>query len=321
MAEKIYSGPDGVIQPRPLEQVLVYPVFSLVYRILCAIAIRLRFATAQRLAETAIGALIRPFRSIRLGTMSRFLGTARAPTTHVSYLDRQYVRYQGRMFCENLWLLSDHADDLFQRVHLRGEDHLRAAHTAGRGVLIACSHVGNWLLAPTLLSRLGFPVAVIAYKIPIAAAESHMTQIWARYDIAVSHPGRNSVRATRRAIDQNKVVIFAFDASVRPGDSSWMPFGDIAIMADPGPARLAQLMKCPILRLRVNPLPDGSTELILRPDKTEAGDDLMDTWLDELHDEVTSRPEIWWPWSFVRLGEATSINRQRKARYAAREAV
>lgn len=253
--------------------------------------------------------MIRPFRGLRLHAMKLFFGDRLTASDRIM-IDEAYIRYQGRILRESRSLLSISADQLRQNIELEGEEHLQAALDLGHGAVLVCTHVGNWLLAPALLSTAGYRVSAIAFEIPIRSIEAHMQQIWTRYGITIAHPGRDSVRAAKKALDRNEILIIAYDASVRPADSVWMPFGDISIQADPGPSRLARLLKAPILRMHVRPLADARSVVIVRPDRTGESEDLMTAWLMELHDEVSAHPDLWWPWSFVRLSSRSTVVRE-----------
>jgi len=250
--------------------------------------------------------MVRPFRQIRIDAMQRFFRSSGKTKEDCASIDDKYLNYQARLLVENVRLLTILPEQLQKSVRLEGEQHIRRALQDGQGVLLVCTHVGNWLLAPALLSTLGYEVSAIAYEIPISAIEDHMQQIWKRYSISIAHAGRDSVRAARKALGLNNVLIMAFDASVRPSKNEWMPFGNIAISADPAPARIASLLNVPILRMRICPKSESETSLIIQPDRADPGNP-MPTWLAELHEEVSDHPELWWPWSFVRLGDRSSL--------------
>jgi hypothetical protein len=160
-----------------------------------------------------------------------------------------------------------------------------------------------------MLSLLGFRVAGIAYEIPIRSVGKHMQRIWARYSITVSYVGRESVRAAKRALDRQSILMMAFDASVRPGESRWMSFGDCALLADPGPARVVSLMNVPTLRVRVQPEAEMKNLLTIEPAMPQEGDP-MTAWLHSLHQEVSRNPHLWWPWSVVQLADQSLLLRE-----------
>src|SRR5690606_28731719 len=47
-------------------------------------------------------------------------------------------------------------------LRIEGEEHLKAAHARGKGVIIYSAHLGNWEWLGAILSFLGYPVTAIA---------------------------------------------------------------------------------------------------------------------------------------------------------------
>jgi KDO2-lipid IV(A) lauroyltransferase len=241
--------------------------------------------------------------------MAAFFASENAKSRDCVQTDEAYLDYQARLLVENVRLLSISPDEFRKRVRIEGEDCLQNALRKGRGVILLFSHVGNWLLAPCMLSLLGHRVAGIAYEIPIRSVEQHMKRIWARYSITTSHVGRESVRAAKRALDRQSILLMAFDASVRPSRSQWMPFGEGALLADPGPARLTSLLNVPTLRVRVQP--EAAMKNLVTIEPVPPHDtDMMTSWLNTLHQEVSRNPHLWWPWSVVKLADRSLVPRE-----------
>jgi KDO2-lipid IV(A) lauroyltransferase len=73
----------------------------------------------------------------------------------------EVFRHFGRYLCE------------FFRMHrarprlvIEGRGHLEQSRAGGRGAILLTAHLGNWELGAVTLSRLGFPVSVIARTHP-----------------------------------------------------------------------------------------------------------------------------------------------------------
>ncbi len=277
---------------------------------------RLSDTHALTFARVTTAMMLRPFKSIRIKNMHRFLGARGYSFAQCETLDNESMRFQGRLFVENSRLLQMTPRQLQESVRLDGEENLQQALQRGRGALLVASHLGNWLLTATILSTVGYKVSGVAYEIPINSVEAHMKQIWKRYNISIAHVGRDSVRAAKKALELNQIFILVFEASVRPSENVWLPFGDVAIKVDPGPARLALMFHAPILMLRSRPLVGSGScvsiapemcldELMMKPHKNPEA--LMGKWLELLHRDVSARPEQWWPWSHIRLAEASIL--------------
>jgi lauroyl/myristoyl acyltransferase len=53
-------------------------------------------------------------------------------------------------------------EDLLNSVEVHGREHLEAALTKGRGVIITCTHIGNWELAAVVLAHWGHTLHAVA---------------------------------------------------------------------------------------------------------------------------------------------------------------
>ena len=74
---------------------------------------------------------------------------------------RSYLRY----WCESFRLPSWPTDDLVRRTRVVGEHHLRNPQVAGRGVVAALPHMGNWDWAGAWACATGMPLTTVAERL------------------------------------------------------------------------------------------------------------------------------------------------------------
>ncbi|UPK76933.1 phosphatidylinositol mannoside acyltransferase [Nocardioidaceae bacterium SCSIO 66511] len=74
---------------------------------------------------------------------------------------RSYLRYWGEVFRLSRW---SH-DDIFAGVEVENFHLLRDAHEAGRGVVGALPHMGNWELAGAWSCAMGIPLTAVAERL------------------------------------------------------------------------------------------------------------------------------------------------------------
>ncbi len=74
---------------------------------------------------------------------------------------RSYLRY----WCESFRLPSWPVDDLVRRTVVVGEQHLRGPQEAGRGVVAALPHMGNWDWAGAWACATGMPLTTVAERL------------------------------------------------------------------------------------------------------------------------------------------------------------
>ncbi len=75
---------------------------------------------------------------------------------------REMMRSYNRMIFEFLRLPHLNRDDLLRSVEVVGREHLEQAVARRRGVVITCTHVGNWELAAVVLAHWGYTLHAVA---------------------------------------------------------------------------------------------------------------------------------------------------------------
>lgn len=74
---------------------------------------------------------------------------------------RSYLRY----WCESFRLPTWDKDDLVIRTRVLGEEHIRGPQEAGRGVVVALPHMGNWDWAGAWATSTGMPLSTVAERL------------------------------------------------------------------------------------------------------------------------------------------------------------
>src|SRR5688572_21676039 len=69
---------------------------------------------------------------------------------------RSMMRSYNRMMFEFFRLPHMSRHELLERVEVTGREHLERAVERGRGVVICCTHLGNWELAGVVLAHWGY---------------------------------------------------------------------------------------------------------------------------------------------------------------------
>jgi lauroyl/myristoyl acyltransferase len=88
-----------------------------------------------------------------------------APDVEPDELVRAGLRSYARYWMEAFRLPSLSRDDIVRTLDMEGEDILRGAHAAGRGVIIALPHAGNWDHAGAWVCLTGMPLTTVAERL------------------------------------------------------------------------------------------------------------------------------------------------------------
>lgn len=75
---------------------------------------------------------------------------------------RSMMRSYNRMMFEFFRLPSLSREELLRSIDVTGREHLERAVARGRGVVITCTHVGNWELAAVVLAQWGYVLHAVA---------------------------------------------------------------------------------------------------------------------------------------------------------------
>ncbi len=137
-----------------------------------------------------------------------------------------------------------HAETLYEwlaggaqvAVEIDGLDHLTAAQAAGRGIILATCHLGNWELAARHLQATGFDLTVVTGK-QLGSLASAVKRSKCRAGMAVVQP-QDGMRRLYRALAQGGVVALLVDGDIYTTGRS-TEFFDQPTLLPWGAARLA----------------------------------------------------------------------------------
>ena len=146
-----------------------------------------------------------PVRRAQEDNLARLLGKPGPASPRV----RRAIRRRARESFEHFALaLSDFLrldvlgrEALVRSVEVRGERHLAAARSAGRGVILLSAHLGNWEWGAAGLAARGTPLHVIARPHPSERVERlfrRRRRAWGISSLPWSAPGRGAAAALRR---------------------------------------------------------------------------------------------------------------------------
>lgn len=178
---------------------------------------------------------------------------------------------------------------LFDRVD--GWEHLEAARSAGRGVLLVTGHLGNWELGGSYFAARGVPIDAIARHMSNRIFERYLTRVRQRFGVRVIFD-ELAVRATPRSLRENRVVGFLSDQGVLGLASTFVPFFSRLAKTPRGPAVFALRLSAPVVFTVAVRQPSGKYRLIVEPiDVLLTGDREADTVA--LVARYTTRMEYW----------------------------
>ena len=126
---------------------------------------------------------------------------------------RRMMRSYNSMLFEFFRLPHLEREDLLNSVEVVGREHLEAALLKGRGVIITCTHIGNWELAAVVLAHWGHTLHAVAgvqlSRWLSTAVRETKTELAIH---TVSH--EDGFRKLLRALDRNELVALMVDGDL-----------------------------------------------------------------------------------------------------------
>ncbi len=107
------------------------------------------------------------------------------------------------------------------RIRVEGVEHLRRAHAAGRGVVVATAHLGNWELLGPAARRLGLPTTMVVRPLGGPRSRRWITELRRRAGVEVIEEGPGLAVRMLRSLARGDVLGLAIDQ--RPHDRGRKP--------------------------------------------------------------------------------------------------
>ncbi len=223
---------------------------------------------------------------------------------HRNYADRRALvrgvfRHFGRVLFELLKFSGLTPEQMLERVQIEGADRQRAAHAAGRGVLLFTGHFGYWEILAMVLGAAHNPIAVLARPLDNARLHELLERIRTCTGNHVIYR-RGALRRVLRALGSNQGVGLLIDQHIQPPDAVTISFFDRPAATTLALAMLAMRTGAPVIPVFALPISAGRYRLIYEPpvdppreDTPEAIRDFTQRCTDVLEMYVRRHPELW----------------------------
>lgn len=130
-------------------------------------------------AGRALGAvtflLQRKRRAIALENLSLIFGNE-WPASKCKQIARASFDGVAAVYFELFWQPQDHGIQFDDWAHCEGLEHLKAAHNQGKGVVLACPHLGNWGVLARAIGHHGYRFGGLMRPSAIPAVRDHFDQ-------------------------------------------------------------------------------------------------------------------------------------------------
>jgi lauroyl/myristoyl acyltransferase len=134
----------------------------------------------------------------------------------VASVARRAFQNYGRMLLDFLLMGSLTKEELIQRTDIDGLEHVDAALSRGRGLILALPHMGSWDNTGSFGGALGYPITAVTGRFP-GSLNDAVVETRERYGLHVLLVGRPAVREIIQALHANRMVGLVCDQEEGPG--------------------------------------------------------------------------------------------------------
>ena len=159
-------------------------------------------------------------------------------THHRAIARRSFVNL-GRSAFEVLMLSRRSHPPIERLCAVEGEERLKAALAAGRGVIFLTGHFGNWELMAALVTRRGYPASVVATPVYDPRLDRLLVDARARHGVhTISRGSPSAARHLLSGLRRNAILGMLIDQDTDV-DGVFVPFFGRPAYTPSGPAALA----------------------------------------------------------------------------------
>ncbi len=195
----------------------------------------------------------------------RHMVRVRGADSDVDASARQMMRSYGRYYAEALWARADRVPAMLAATEVDGLERILDARDAGKGMIYALPHMGNWEAAAPIAISNGVPVVAVAEVLGNQRMTEWFTEMRAEFGIEiVLATGRTEVmRRLEQALADNKAVALLSDRDLKGKGVKVELFGEETTLP-PGPATLAVRTGAPLLPVGCY-FSDGGYRVVVHP--------------------------------------------------------
>ena len=235
-------------------------IYGWLTSMMASVPLSLGYALADLFAE----AHYRLFPSRRHGAIANLAnilpGASRQERARVV---RRMMASYNKMLFEFFRLPHMERRELLSRVDVIGREHLEHAVERGRGVIITCTHVGNWELAGVVLAHWGYTLHAVAGVQLNRWLTGAVRETKSELAIHTVSP-EDGFRKLLRALEHNDLVALMVDGDIYRHGTRVEMFGR-ETRFPAGPGVLSQRTGAPIICGFCERLPHGRFRIMMEP--------------------------------------------------------
>ncbi len=212
---------------------------------------------------------------------------------------REMFAHFGRLLMVLLKFSTMTPAEMMARVEFEGEERVRHAHAAGRGVLLFTGHFGFWEINALVHALALHPIAVMARPLDNPLLNGLLESVRGRTGNSVIYR-RGALRKVLRALGRNQAVAVLIDQHIQSSDAVFVDFFNRPAATTSALAALALRTGAPVVPVFALPLPGGRFRMVYEhpvdpppQDHPEAIREFTQRCTDVLEMYVRRYPTLW----------------------------
>lgn len=153
-------------------------------------------------------------------------------------------------------------DDFLEAIEIRGEEHMEAALSLGRGVIAITAHYSAWELIPRAILLLGHKVGIVTRELSHRDTSDYFNGLRARHGTELIDRGSGITRLMR-VLRDNTAVGILIDQDTMGVESDFVDFMGLPARTPVGPSQLALRFGIPVLTLHISRGKYGKYSLVI----------------------------------------------------------
>lgn len=198
--------------------------------------------------------------------------------------------------------------ELIERTAIVGLEHIEAALSLGRGLLLFSGHMGSFPILPAVLSSFGYKTATASRPIAREKDQKFLSNLFHPFGSSYGFAGKNALGVMRESFQRNQCFLTFFDVAENVASTSNLSFGHVQMRIAAAPALLAIRCRVPVAYASTVQLRNGCNRTTITPVNFDLGARLPDVaaalnaqLLQLLFQDVMAHPAQWWMWAFQDL--------------------
>jgi KDO2-lipid IV(A) lauroyltransferase len=239
----------------------------------------------------------RPHRRLALANLRAAF--PRRPEEERRAIARDMFAHFGRLLTVLLKFSTMTPQQMLGRVEFDGEERVRNAHRAGRGVLLFTGHFGFWEINALVHALAIQPMAVLARPLDNPLLHDLLESVRTSTGNTVIYR-RGAIRRVLRTLGANQAVAVLIDQHIQTADAVFVDFFNRPAATTSALAALALRTGAPVVPVFALPLPRGRFRMVYehpvdppRADDAEAIREFTQRCTDVLEMYVHRYPNLW----------------------------